>query len=176
LPEENLRGKKITTLTVSTRPTNGEKMKIRIIAILTAIYLLLPIHAFAEVRLTDKYTDSELVQIIKDEGYSGVKKLRDGVIRIKVEGKSYILINKDDGDLQAYYGIGGVKVSYKDINKWNKTRRLSRAYLDSDEDPVLESDLLANGGLSVEHVTEFFRVFKISVQSFREFIIENDKS
>jgi len=151
-------------------------MRTRIIAALTAICLLLPIHAFAETSLTDKYTDSELVQIIKDEGYSSVKQLRDGVIRIKIEGKSYILINKSDGDLQTYYGIGGVKVSYKDINEWNKTRRLSRAYLDSDDDPVLESDLLANGGLSVKHITEFFRVFQLSVQSFREFIIERDES
>ncbi|MGB0467092.1 MAG: YbjN domain-containing protein [Pontibacterium sp.] len=149
-------------------------MKIRQTAILSAICLLAPAYASAEQALSDRFSDSELVQIIKDDGYGSVKKIKDGAIRIKIEGTSYILLNKSDGDLQAYYALGGADISYRDINTWNKTKRLSRAYLDSDKDPVLEADLLANGGLSEKHVTEFFRVFKGSARAFREFIIEHD--
>lgn len=151
-------------------------MKIRMIEILMAICLLVPTHVFAETILVDKYSDSELIQIIKDDGYSAVKKIKDGAIRVKIDGRSYILINKSDGDLQSYYALGGAKISYEDINEWNRTKRLSRAYLDSDNDPIIESDLLANGGLTIKHVTEFFRIFTVSARSFREFIVEHDNS
>ena len=152
-------------------------MKARIITALMAFSLLLPFHANAEQTLAKKYSDAEIIQIIKDEGYSAVTKLKDGVIKVKVDGSTYVLFNKSDGDLQAYHGAGGVKVSYEDINEWNRTKRLSRAYLNSDKDPVLESDLLANGGLTKKHVTEFFKVFvHISVNDFRKFLISHDES
>lgn len=155
---------------------NGEKMKLRRIALLMAVCFLLPLQAFAESTLSYRYSDSELVNILKDEGYGAVKLIDDGSIRIKIDGRSYMLFNQDDGDLQAYYAISGVDVSYRDMNDWNRTKRLSRAYLDSDRDPVIEADLLANGGLTVENVTEFFKVFKGSVMRFRDFVIEHDNS
>lgn len=151
-------------------------MKARLVQILMVSFLLLPVHAVAESTLKDRYSDNKLIRLIKDEGYGAVKKLKEGQIRIKIDGRSYILINKDDGDLQAYYAISGVDISYRDINEWNRTKRLSRAYLDSDKDPVLESDLLANGGLTHQNVTEFFRIFQMSVRGFRQFIIEHDRS
>ena len=127
---------------------------------------------FANSELAKKYSDAELIEIIKGEGYSAVKKAKEGTIHIKIDGRSYFLLNKKDGDLQTYYSIGGANISYKDINEWNKTKRLSRAYLDKDSDLTLESDLLANAGLSEKMVTEFFSVFKGSVKVFRRFIVE----
>ena len=146
-------------------------MKARITAMLTAICLLMSVHVFAET-LADSFTDAELVQMIQAEGYSAVTMVSDGMIKIKIDGSIYVLINQSDGDLQAYYAIGGGNLSYKDINEWNRTKRLSRAYLDSDNDPVLEADLLANGGLTRKHVTEFFRVFQTSVTHFRRFVTD----
>ena len=163
-------------LTKSTMGQNGEKMKIRIDATLMSLCLLLPAPAFAQSKLTEKYSDDQLIQIFKDDGYGAVSKLRDGAIKIKIDGSTYIIYNNTDGDLQSYYAIGGTKISYEDINEWNQTKRLSRAYLDSDKDTVIESDLLANGGLNTKHVTEFFRIFKSSVKAFRAFIIEKNKN
>ncbi|WP_164549108.1 YbjN domain-containing protein [Amphritea opalescens] len=151
-------------------------MKLRRMTLLIVACLLLPLQAFADSALSNRFSDSELVRIMKGEGYGAVKKIDDGSIRVKIDGRTYMLFNQDDGDLQAYYGIGGTSISYRDINSWNRTKRLSRAYLDSDRDPVLEADLLANGGLTVENVTEFFKVFVGSVEHFREFIIEHDDS
>ena len=45
------------------------------------------------------------------------------------------------------------------INEWNRTKRLSRAYIDSEGDIALEADLLANGGLNKERVLAFVTVF-----------------
>lgn len=151
-------------------------MKSRIVGTLMAFCLLLPVYAFAASTLTDKYSDDEVVQIIKDEGYSAVTRAKKGLIVVKIDGRAYTLINMSDGDLQCYYGMSGVKVSYEDINIWNRTKRLSRAYIDSHEDPVLESDLLSNGGLTKKNVSEFFHIFVNSVRAYREFLMEHDKS
>jgi len=126
--------------------------------------------------LTERFSSSEIIELFKSEGYSAVDKVDDNIIQIKVDGLAYYLIIKDDGDLQAYYGIGDAVVTYQDINEWNATKRLSRAYIDSDHDPVIEADLMANGGLTNDNVTEFFSVFQISVRAFIDFVNENDKS
>lgn len=125
----------------------------------------------------DKFTDGELIHILKEEGFSAVKKTDEGEIVIKVNGKKYVLLNDEEGDLQAYYGISGsnLDINYEDMNEWNKTKRFSRAYLDADNDLVLESDLMSDGGINKENVTRFFSVFLTSVSAFRNFIIERDE-
>lgn len=124
--------------------------------------------------LVEKFSDDYVLQVMRNEGYSP-EKLKDGLIRLKVDGVTMALFNKTDGDMQLYYSLSGARMSLEDINEWNRTHRLSRAYLDTDKDPVLESDLLSNGGLTEKHVTEFMNVFKMSVSAFREFIGQRAK-
>jgi len=150
-------------------------MKIRIYALVAVMSLIASSFAFAETKLSDRYSDASLIRIMKDDGYSSVKLVKAGKIRIKVDGRSYLLFNTSSGDLQLYYGLGGAVISYKTINEWNRDKRFSRAYLDSDIDPVLEADLLANGGLTDENVTSFFSVFKSSVRAFRDFVKKNNE-
>ena len=150
-------------------------MKKTIITIITTVWLLIPMHVFADSTIYS-FTDNELIKIIKSEGYSAVSKARDGLIKIKIEGRTILLYNNYGGDLQAFYAISGTNLSYEDINEWNKTKRLSRAYLDSDKDPAIESDLLSDGGITKKNVVYFFNIFTTSVSSFRKFIIEHNKS
>ncbi len=150
-------------------------MKKNVVLILSIFMLLGTANVFAATELVERFTDAELIKILKDDGYSAVSIIDDGAIKVNIDGRAYVLLNKPDGDLQTYYSLTGVTISYKDINEWNRTRRLSRTYLDSDIDPVIESDLLANGGLTATHVTEFFRIFVESAASFRGFLLENDK-
>jgi hypothetical protein len=131
--------------------------------------------SLAEIKLEKKFSDVELLQILQDEGYRSVQLKDDGIILIKIDGAPYVLYNYDDGDLQLYYGIGGARVSVEAINNWNMTRRLTRAYIDTENDPVLESDLLASGGLSSAHVTEFMDVFLGAASTFRSYVQENNQ-
>ncbi len=142
---------------------------------LMGLFILAAPAAQAADALQARFTDNELVQILKGEGYSTAAPLKAGAISLKIEGKSYVLFNGKDGDLQLYYGIGGAKVSADDMNTWNRTKRLSRAYLDGDRDPVLESDLMSDAGLSRKHVTEFLRVFVGSVEQFRRFVADRSQ-
>ena len=150
--------------------------KIKLILALAVTFFMSSNLAMAGSDLVDRFTDNQLIRLLKDEGYGAVTSLKEGAIRIKINGRSYILFNLDDGDLQLYYGATGVKLTYRIINEWNRTKRLSRAYLDDKKDPVLEADLLSNGGMTNEKVAAFFRVFVQSVKKFRTYILEKDLS
>lgn len=142
-------------------------------AIVPIALAMTPISAEAQ-SMKRVYSQGELVNILKNEGYRNVEPVEDNAVRITIDGKKYIMIIQSDGDMQGYYGIIASGIDYQEINEWNKTKRLSRAYLDNDNDPVIEADLLANGGLTEEHITEFFDIFLLSVSAFRQYVDEND--
>lgn len=125
--------------------------------------------------MVERFSDDELFDLLKEEGYTGVKILTPGRIKIRMEGSTVILFNKEDGDLQLFYGVGGGKWGYEHVNEWNRTKRLSRAYLDHENDPVLESDLLSNGGLNQEKVKAFLKIFAMSKGAFRLFLLEKNQ-
>jgi hypothetical protein len=130
----------------------------------------------ADDKLRAAYSDEELVEILKDDGYRAVEIREDRVIDIKVDGQTHVLLIYEDNDLQLYYGLTGYIMSDRAINEWNKTRRLSRAYLDDDNDPILEADLLANAGMTPKQITEWLSVFVGSAQAFRQHLNENDQA
>lgn len=148
--------------------------KMRFAMLLSCMLFSFSTAVSAEEGLVKKFSDSQLVELMKSEGYSSVETVKEGVIRVKIDGNNYVMFNKFDGDLQLYYVIGGAKISFENMNEWNKTKRLSRAYLDSDNDPTLEADLLADAGITTAQVSMFFKVFKMSVGAFRDFLIERN--
>ncbi len=126
--------------------------------------------------VVSQFSLEQLEQIVKEEGYGSVKIKGDNRVLFKSNGRTFVLNLYGDGDLQLYYGATGVKVSAEDINEWNRTKRLSRAYLDSDGDVALEADQFANGGLTREMVTELIRIFvNVSAPQYVEFIREHDQ-
>lgn len=149
-------------------------MNLRVLLLSILFFLSNASHAAED--LTTHFTDQQLMDILKQDGYSAVSPFKEGVILVKINGRSLLLFNNEDGDLQAYYSLSGAKLDYRDMNTWNREHRLSRAYLDDEMDPVLEADLLANAGLSRRHVTEFFSVFRQSADAFRKFVIAADHS
>ncbi len=135
---------------------------------------LFPALLSAQETLQKSYSDAELIQILENEGYRAVQKIADGQLRIRVDGHSYELLIYDDNDLQLYYGLTGYELDVADLNEWNRTKRLSRGYLDSVDDPVLEADLLANAGYTPRQFLEWIEVFLYSAAEFRAFITERN--
>lgn len=144
---------------------------ILLIAALAVAAVSVAVPSSAQDGLKTKFTDAELLGIVQGEGYVA-EISKEGLIIIKIDGSKYLLYNLEDGDLQLFYGISDINVTFEDINEWNRTKRLSRAYLDSENDPCIESDLLANAGLSPDHVIQAIAVFKISVSGFQDFLNE----
>ncbi|WP_432472665.1 YbjN domain-containing protein [Amphritea sp. HPY] len=127
--------------------------------------------------LVESYNDNDVKQMLKDEGYGSVKIIEEGKIRFKADGQIYVIYLHEDGDMHVYFGSSGLELNYKDMNEWNRTTRLSRAYLDDDNDIALETDLLANAGINRDMVLQMVKVFvQTSAPRFIEFAQENDKS
>lgn len=116
-----------------------------------------------------KYSSDEIMSLLTEEGYSAEQKSKQ-LIGIKKDGLRYGLVVHEDGDLMAVYSESGVKIKLNDINDWNKKFRLSRAYLDSKNDPVLTSDLMANAGLNREQIVAFLSIFFEFASIFRKMI------
>ncbi len=130
--------------------------------------------ASADDKLHDQFSDEQLVTILNDAGYAAVTIVDEDFLRINVNGESYGLLNQDEGDLLLYYGLTGYTLDCEAINSWNQNSRLSRAYIDDEGDPVLESDLLSNAGMSSDHVWQFVRVFIQAAELYRDFLDEAD--
>ena len=81
-----------------------------------------------------------------------------------------MLILIQTGDLQLYIGFKGVRASVNRINEWNRTHRFSRAYIDKDNDPVLESDLDFAGGVTLDTIKNFITLFESSAKAYKEFL------
>lgn len=146
------------------------------IVVFAGIGLMLSNVSLAAKTLPAEYSDKELVKVLEDDGYRNVEITSERVLKIKVDGQEYALLVYEDNDLQLYYGLTGYTISFEAMNEWNKTRRLSRAYLDDDNDPILETDLLANAGMTPKQITEWVSVFISSAIEFRQHLSEYDQS
>jgi len=132
--------------------------------------------AYADDEVRKSYTDAELIEILKNDGYRAVEQVEDRVLSIRIDGYTHYLYIYDDDDLQLYFGLTGYDVNADDMNEWNRTKRLSRAYIDDVNDPVLEADLLANAGYTVKQLSEWISVFDTSAREFHVFVDSKDRS
>ncbi len=125
--------------------------------------------------LSESYSDTEVKQMLRDEGYGSVRIVESDQIRFKANGSVFVLYIHEDGDMHLYYGATGYALDFEDMNEWNRTSRLSRAYIDEEGDIALETDLLANAGLNQDMVTETVKVFvQTSVPRFVNFAQERE--
>ncbi len=116
-------------------------------------------------QLRDDFTDSELISLLTEIGYEA-RQVLDGSITFELDSARVMLFNQWGGDLQLYYVVTGGDWALSGINEWNRTRRLCRAYVDPDGDLVLESDLLALGGITDRQVVSFVAIFNKAVEMF----------
>ena len=90
--------------------------------------------------------------------------------RFEFEGLKIVIFNKTTS-MQLYAAFDG-SVSLSRINEWNRTKRFTKAYLDDEDDPVLESDIELNGGVTEANVDEWIKTYAISLQAYVEHLAE----
>ncbi|QPR29426.1 YbjN domain-containing protein [Edwardsiella hoshinae] len=113
------------------------------------------------------YSIPELREIINSQGYS-VEESTDKQIAFRANGHIIQLYKLEDGDLLLSFGFKkNNNISFKEMNEWNKEYRLSRGFIDDEGDPIVETDLMTNGGISKKNITEFIKVFtNVTVPKF----------
>ena len=111
----------------------------------------------------DTITLDQMTAIMKKEGYS-VKTDERGVILWKLDGiNAQMFVAKDGHSLQFHSAFGDGNATLKKVNKWNRTKRYSRTYLDDEGDPHLELDLDLAGGVSRNRIIDFLRTCRLSL-------------
>lgn len=118
------------------------------------------------------FTDERLLLILGSLGADQFSVTDCGAIYYRVHGLTLALKRLADGDLLLTYAATGCDWSLSQINDWNRTKRLSRAYIDEEGDPVLEADLISDTGITEEQVAVFVDVFHASVHSYSTLLAE----
>ncbi|WP_243030925.1 YbjN domain-containing protein [Thermus altitudinis] len=131
--------------------------------------------AFAQ-GLVKGLTPGELEGLLREMGL-GYEKRGEGLFLLKLEKALKVWVELDwceegrCGLVALYAGFRKDGVSLEQINRWNRERRFSRAYLDEDGDLWVEWELDLTEGVSRETVKEFFRLFtETTIPTFMEHI------
>ena len=92
----------------------------------------------------------------------------------RIEGTGYAIYFYDCDDasanctsIQFAAGWSGYDVSVARINEWNKTKRFGKAYLDDENDPILEMDVNLKGGVSTKNLDDTFDWWATVLKAFK---------
>lgn len=116
-----------------------------------------------------KEASSQLVEGLLEALDLEFEEKENGTYAFEMDGTKTVLFNKGK-DAQLYCGFTGKRVTLSRINEWNRKKRFSRAYLDQDNDAVLEADIDFEGGVTGETLLRFFRIFALSAKEFQKHI------
>lgn len=73
-------------------------------------------------------------------------------------------------DIQFASGFSDVTVSSNKINEWNKGKRFGRAYVNDDNNPRIEMDVLMKNGISKDTLEDAFSTWSVVMTSFQQFV------
>lgn len=113
----------------------------------------------AQAEMVKAQDPQSLVRALQAGGYAaklGADKVGDPMITSGVSGTSFQIFfynctdHKACATVQFHSGYDlTTKVGLDRINEWNRSQRFGRAYLDKEDDPILEMDVdLDDGGVS----------------------------
>ena len=127
---------------------------VSITSIISSEAMAEPIKTFST-QMKSKYTLSEILDILKKEGYS-VETINDNVIRLKIDGNKFIVLNNDNGDIQfnSFYKAEDT-FSLRKVNKLNDILRVGKYILDDDGGLSIVLTLRSNNnGLSSAQIIQ----------------------
>jgi len=114
--------------------------------------------------MIDAVTEAHARAILGEIG-TGFEKIKTGVYRTDVDGQPVVLIVEDGVvTIATSFEMG---VSLKEVNKWNRSKRFARLYLDEDNDPILTADLELSSGVTLDSVKEWAKTYKLCLTIFR---------
>ncbi len=113
----------------------------------------------AQAQMVRAQDPDSLVQALQEGGYAarlGTDKVGDPMITSGVGGTTFQIFfynctdNRECATVQFHSGYAlDETISLERINEWNSSERFGRAYLDDEDDPILEMDVdLDDGGVS----------------------------
>jgi hypothetical protein len=112
------------------------------------------------------------MEVLSKEGLVP-ERTKETVIRVKMDQVGVLFFVSDSKEnIQAYAGFESDNTTCAKVNQWNADKRFSRAYLDDDDDPVIELDLDLEGGITQERLIDFITTVRHSVAGFKKHIYD----
>lgn len=102
-----------------------------------------------------------VVELLGQAGFTGAEIDSDQDVLVNMQGyRVLILVGSYQGkNLSMKFALAGTKANHQIVNQFDLEKRFGRAYLDGDGDPVLESDLDLEGGVTEARVLDYFRTY-----------------
>ena len=121
-------------------------------------------------------TGMRLNEILDATGFHGGKVDEDDGVLVRIASKPvYFTIGEDQESIQAHTAWmtdEKTRPSADKMNDWNRTKRYSKVYFDSDRDPVLQLDLDLAGGVTVARIKDFAFTTQVSITKFTEEVLK----
>ena len=125
---------------------------------------------------------NSLVSALQEAGYSaklGTDKVGDPLITSAVAGTTFQIFfynckeHKDCATVQFHSGYDLKSApSLEVVNEWNRTNRFGRAFLDKENDPILEFDIdLDDGGMSPDLFIDNLEFWAVVLNNFEEKVV-----
>lgn len=122
---------------------------VSITSIISSEAMAEPLKTFTT-QMKSKYTLSEILDILKKEGYS-VETINDKAIRLKIDGNKFIVLNNDNGDIQ----FNSFYKAEDTFSKLNDVLRVGKYILDDDGGLSIVLTLRSNNnGLSSAQIIQ----------------------
>lgn len=116
-------------------------------------------------------TLDQYAEAITDAGYKILGR-SDRFIQFELSGFRVQLFPRESSAwLLAGFTADGRSLPER-VNDWNRTKRFSRAYLDRDGDPIIESDIDLEGGVTKQAMVSWIRTFAVSLSAFNAMLVE----
>lgn len=142
------------------------------LAVPLAAVLLGPTRVAAdEPDLVTKMTAGRLERTMKSFGdVKTFTEIENNTYGFEVNGLRFLLFNRTSS-MQLRATFGGT-ASASRVNEWNRDKRFSKAYLNTDNHPVLEADIDLEGGVTQANVEKWMKMFVASVALFKKHLEE----
>ncbi len=140
-----------TALAADGKPVSSSAQQIEVFDVMTTTRLERILRSFTDVKWRELDNNAYLIE------------LTDGL---------KMRLVKRDKSLMLAAGWGGQRMTLNRINEWNRAKRFAKAYLDNDNDPVLESDYELTGGVTEQNVKEWMKTFVYFAKEFQKYMQE----
>lgn len=130
--------------------------------LLSALFLLTASVTPAQAsNVIETISAQRVVELLGQAGFTGAEIDSDQDVLVNMQGyRVLILVGSYQGkNLSMKFALAGTKANHQIVNQFDLEKRFGRAYLDGDGDPVLESDLDLEGGVTEARVLDYFRTY-----------------
>lgn len=117
----------------------------------------------------------QIMLLVKAVG-GDIKRFGNRLMAIFGKIKTQIVYTRKDRVLTAHARFKGYSNDLKFINDWNRTKRFSRAYIDKDQDIVLEAEIDLEPGVSEEAIKNWLKGFGVILNFFQHSLVKQGRS